>query len=149
MFYEDFTIGTEYITEAVGFSAEQIIAFAETYDPQPFHLDPVQAQTIIHGGLIASGWQVFATAFGAVVRLGLFEAGGQGAGRLDEAYWSRPVRPGDVIHCVVSVLDKRESRTRTDRGYIQMKMSIRNQNGDEVAGLLCDQITLKRPTETI
>ena len=146
MFYEDFDIGTEYTTEGVSFSAEQIIEFATTYDPQPFHIDPIKAQSTIHGGLIASGWQVFAAAFGAVVRLGLFEDGGQGAGRLDEAYWTRPVRPGDIIHCVLSVVNKRESRTRTDRGYVHMKYSVRNQNGDEVAGFRSDQITLKRPS---
>ena len=56
MFYEDFEVGAEYTTEAFSFSAEQIIAFAQTYDPQPFHVDEVAAQASIYGGLIASGW---------------------------------------------------------------------------------------------
>lgn len=146
MFYEDFTIGTEYTTEGVLFTTDHIIEFAQRYDPQPFHLNSAMAMHTIHGGLIASGWHVFSAAFGAVVRLGIFDEGGQGASHLEEVQWSRPVRPGDVIHCVVSVLDKRESRTHIDRGYVQVRFTIRNQGGDDVAGFRSDQITLKRDT---
>ena len=145
MFYEDFNVGDEFTTEAILFSAEHIIAFAQLYDPQPFHTDIAKAETSIYGGLIASGWHVFSAAFGATVRLGLFEEGGQGTGRLEDVYWSRPVRAGDSIRCVVSVLDKRESRTRPDRGYIHMQFTMINQQGQTVAGFHCDEIILKQP----
>ncbi|ETW94432.1 MAG: hypothetical protein ETSY1_34895 [Candidatus Entotheonella factor] len=144
MFYEDFEVGTEYTTEPFSFSAEQIIAFAQTYDPQPFHIDEAAAQTSIYGGLIASGWHVFSAAFGAVVRLGLFQDGGQGAGGLEDAHWSHPVRPGDTLRCIVSISHKRESNTRPDRGYVHMHFAIRNQHGQDVAGYHCDEIFLKR-----
>ena len=39
-----------------------IRAFAELFDPQPYHLDKEAADTSIFGGLCASGWQVAALA---------------------------------------------------------------------------------------
>jgi acyl dehydratase len=144
MFYEDFAVGEEYTTEAFSFSTEQIIAFAQLYDPQPFHVDEAGAQNSIYGGLIASGWHVFSAAFGAVVRLGLFQGGGQGAGGFDEARWHHPVRPGDTLRCTIKVINKRESKTRPDRGYVHMQLAIANQHGQVVAGFHGDQIFLLR-----
>jgi len=149
MFYEDFEVGEEYTTEAFSFSIEQIIAFAQIYDPQPFHVDEEAAKTSIYGGLIASGWHVFSTAFGAVVRLGLFQGGGQGAGGFDEAHWSHPVRPGDTLRCTIKITHKRESRTRADRGYVHMHFAITNQHEQVVAGFHCDQIFLKQSVNTV
>ena len=147
MFYEDFEVDTEYVTAPLPFTAESITEFASQYDPQPFHVDVSSAADSIYGGLIASGWQVLATAFGGVVRLGLFEEGGQGTGRLDEVYWVRPVRPGDIIKCHVLIVRKRESSTRPDRGYVHMQFTVRNQRGEDVAGFRCDEIALKRPSQ--
>lgn len=145
MFYDDFTVGDVFTTETFTLSAEQIIAFAETYDPQPFHTDAAAAAASIYGGLIASGWHVFAVAFGAVVRLGLFKDGGQGTNRLEDVYWMHPVRPGDTLQCRVKITDKRLSQSRAERGYVRMQFTIKNQNNQNVAGFCCDEITLRRP----
>ncbi|MBX9458555.1 MAG: MaoC family dehydratase [Rhizobium sp.] len=42
------------------FTAERIIAFAEKFDPQYFHLDAEKAKHSVLGGLCASGWHVSA-----------------------------------------------------------------------------------------
>ncbi|WP_299934426.1 MaoC family dehydratase [uncultured Nitratireductor sp.] len=47
---ETVTLGTH------TFSAEEIIAFARAYDPQPFHTDPEAARDSVFGRLCASGW---------------------------------------------------------------------------------------------
>ena len=39
----------------VGYRWEQVRAFAQQYDPQPFHLDPEFAKTTHFEGLVASG----------------------------------------------------------------------------------------------
>ena len=36
-------------------TAEEIVAFARQFDPQPFHLDADAARASIYGSLIASG----------------------------------------------------------------------------------------------
>lgn len=45
---------------AYEFTAERIIAFAEKFDPQYFHLDAVKAKDSVLGGLCASGWHISA-----------------------------------------------------------------------------------------
>ena len=39
---------------------EDIIRFARTFDPQPFHTDPEAAKDYVFGGLCASGWHTCA-----------------------------------------------------------------------------------------
>jgi acyl dehydratase len=53
---EYFAVG---ITQDLGshvFTAEEIIAFAEQYDPQAFHLSEEGAKGTVFGALCASGW---------------------------------------------------------------------------------------------
>jgi len=38
-----------------------IRAFAEQFDPQPFHLDPAAARSTFFEGLAASGWHTAAS----------------------------------------------------------------------------------------
>ena len=51
--FEDFTVGETIDHGQRTVTADEIVAFAREYDPQPFHLD---AET--PGGLIASGWHI-------------------------------------------------------------------------------------------
>ena len=43
-------------------SQEEIIDFAQAFDPQPYHMDAAAGDASIFGGLCASGWQVAAVA---------------------------------------------------------------------------------------
>ena len=40
----------------VSMEKDDIVAFAQAYDPQSFHIDETAAADSIYGGLIASGW---------------------------------------------------------------------------------------------
>ncbi|MDC6134728.1 MaoC/PaaZ C-terminal domain-containing protein, partial [Burkholderia gladioli] len=54
--YEDLEVGG--LTE-VGkhtFTPDEIIEFAQRFDPQPFHLDEAAGKASPFGGLVASGW---------------------------------------------------------------------------------------------
>ena len=67
---EDFRVGEIFDTDPTSLSTEEIIKFAKLYDPQSFHLDPVEAISSPYKGLIASGLQTIAVAFGQFIRLG-------------------------------------------------------------------------------
>ncbi len=144
MYYEDYVPGERFEGAPEALTEAEIIAFGRRFDPQPFHVDPQAARGSIYGGLIASGWHVFSAAFGQAVRLGIFEGGGQGAPGIDEASWRLPVRPGDAIRVVVHILDKRLSRTRTDRGYVRVRFEVRNQREETVGEFTCREIVLLR-----
>jgi len=144
MYFEDFTVGDTLRTAGVEVTAEGIVEYARRYDPQPFHLDPAAAEASIYGGLIASGFHIFSMAFGAVARTGIFEGGGQGSPGIFDVRWVRPARPGDSLHTDIEVLDKRLSRTRSDRGYVTMRFDTRNQREELVATYSSNQILLRR-----
>jgi len=59
-YLEDIVVGTVREFDRYAVHKDEIIAFAKTYDNQSFHTDAVAAKDSIHGGLIASGWQVCA-----------------------------------------------------------------------------------------
>lgn len=53
-------IGERMVLGTHHFHADDIIAFARKFDPQPFHLDPEAAADSLFGGLCASGWHTVA-----------------------------------------------------------------------------------------
>ncbi len=60
MWFEDFPLGKKIVLGSYTFTEENILAFAQKYDPQPFHVDKAAAEQSIYGGLIASGWHTAA-----------------------------------------------------------------------------------------
>ena len=62
-FLDDLHPGDSFVTGGITLTESEIIGFALTYDPQPFHLNAVVAAESIYGGLIASGFQVVALTF--------------------------------------------------------------------------------------
>jgi acyl dehydratase len=130
-YFEDYQVGevVEFgnylITEA------EIIEFARRYDPQPFHVDAVAAQSSNYGGLIASGWLTGCAVMRMLVDHFISPLSSMGSPGLDELRWPRPVRPGDRLRVRLSILAARQSQTKPDRGLIQMHQEAVNQN-DEV-----------------
>jgi len=55
-YFDDFDIGKCIEVGSRTVSEEEIIHFAEQFDPQPFHVDHDAAGKSIYGGIIASGW---------------------------------------------------------------------------------------------
>jgi acyl dehydratase len=60
--------------------------------------------------------------------------------------WTAPVRPGDTLHVVVEVLNRRES-SRGDRGYIGFLWHALNQRGETVIEMRSTQIIATRPKD--
>jgi hypothetical protein len=92
---EDLRPGASFRSGDWRVSAEEIIEFAERYDPQPFHTDPQAARATFFGGLAASGWHTAAITMRLLVTDGLPIAGGiigagssRGRPRCAPARWS-------------------------------------------------------------
>ena len=67
-YLEDLVVGEPIACGRFRLTRDEIIAFAELYDPQPFHLDESYAQSHYFAGLCASGVQTQAMALGMMVR---------------------------------------------------------------------------------
>jgi len=104
--FEDVAVGDSYeLEEHYEVTREEIVEFAERYDPQPFHVDEAAAEESMFGGLVASGWHTCAMAMRLLVDGYLNESGSQGALGVDDLRWHRPVRPGDVLRIRSEVAD--------------------------------------------
>lgn len=142
-FYEDAPIGITAELGTATVSAEEIVRFGRTYDPQPFHVDEAAARTSLYGGLIASGWQtagLFMRTFVAYnERLSAaMAARGEPVAKVgaspgfEALTWPRPVRPGDRLTFFSTPADKRPLASRPGWGLVMFDNAGVNQNGEPV-----------------
>ncbi|MBM7366095.1 MaoC/PaaZ C-terminal domain-containing protein [Gordonia hydrophobica] len=84
---------------------EELVAFAERWDPQGFHVDEDVADAGVYGGLIASGVQTFAILQRLSV-LDVYDHWAVIAGKsMRDVAFLRPVRPGDTLTGSLTVTD--------------------------------------------
>ncbi len=145
LFLDDLAPGQRFTSGSHLVETDQIKAFAEKFDPQPFHLDEHAAKDTFFGGLAASGWHVAAITMKLLVGDAAPFAGGIiGAG--GEIAWPKPTRPGDVLTVESEVLEIVPSRSRPDRGMVTLRSETKNQRG-EVAQALTARLVVPRRVE--
>ncbi|HEY5230322.1 MAG TPA: MaoC/PaaZ C-terminal domain-containing protein, partial [Galbitalea sp.] len=121
LYLEDVVVGTEYVSGEVTITAEEIIAFATQFDPQPFHLDAEAAKSSFFGELVASGWHTASITMRLLVTGGPEIAGGTiGAG--GQIAWPTATRPGDRLHARVTVESVTPSKSIPSRGAAMLKV---------------------------
>ncbi|MCC7284197.1 MAG: MaoC family dehydratase [Acetobacteraceae bacterium] len=130
-FLEDYAEGEIVEFGSTAVTAAQIVAFAEAFDPQPFHLSDEAGAKTPYGGLIASGWHTAGMTMRMMVEH-IISRHGLGSPGVDELRWLRPVRPGDVLTCRASILSVRRSRSKPDRGVVRQQIETLNQHGEVV-----------------
>ncbi len=144
-YFEDYVLGATSECGSVSVDEAGIIAFAEEFDPQPFHVDPVAAAAGPFGGLIASGWHTAALVMRLLVDNYLSAASGLGSAGLDEIRWPYPVRPGDTLRVRATVVESRRSLSKPDRGIIKTLVEAVNQDGRTVMRATAINFLLVRP----
>ncbi len=82
-YLEDYAAGQIYRSTRTTLDKDQIIAFAEQYDPQPYHLDEEAARKSVFGGLAASGWHTAAVTLRLLVESEFRPAHGNLGGGFD------------------------------------------------------------------
>jgi acyl dehydratase len=134
-FFEDFPVGeiVEFGDRLV--TADEIVAFAKDWDPQPFHLDAEAARSSQIGELIASGWHSGAMLIRMMCDAYLLDSASEGAPGIDEIRWLKPVRPGDRLRARRTTVSARPSRSRPQIGVIEFHHELSNQNGETVLTL--------------
>jgi acyl dehydratase len=131
-YLDDFAVGDRFVTGSATLNETEMLAFAGTYDPQPFHVDHAAARESLYGGLIASGFQTLAFGFRLVWDTGIYRGSSLGSPGFDELRWLKPVRPGDSLRVEGEVTEVRPSRSKPDRGIIRVAYAYINQHGEKV-----------------
>lgn len=132
VYFEDIEAGTTYELGSHTFTREEIVAFARSFDPQPFHLDEAAAAESPFGGLIASGWHTAAIWMRLYVDSLLAGAASMGSPGVEQLRWLRPVRPGDTVRASLTVLEATPSSVRPDRGTILFDAALESVDGEPV-----------------
>jgi acyl dehydratase len=131
-YFEDLTPGLTLEFPGPTVTAEEIVDFAKKFDPQPFHVDEEAAKRSMFGRLAASGWHTAAMTMRMACDGYLLDSSSMGSPGLDELKWTRPVYAGDTLRLKMTVLDARPSRSKPDRGAVQSKWEVFNQQGELV-----------------
>lgn len=132
VYFEDVAVGDVREFGRYEVTADEIVEFAERYDPQSFHVDPEAAEASLFGGLAASGWHTASMTMRMLVDGFLGDAASMGALGIDDLRWHRPVRPGDVLSIRTEVLEKRPSESRPGVGIVRTRTTTLREDGDPV-----------------
>lgn len=122
------------------FTADEIIAFASKFDPQPFHLDAEAAKSSVFGGLCASGWHTAAV----WMKMNIAEkerrvTEREAAGLPNYVFgpspgfrnlrWMRPVFAGQTIAFAQTVTGLRPYRGQPGWSILDAKAEATNEDG--------------------
>ncbi len=145
IYFEDIELHEKKTAGEYPVSKEEVIAFARKWDPQLFHVDEEAAKASPYGGLIASAAHTVAISFW------LLNRAGKGIQALGGAGWEKmklihPVRPGDRLSLVMECIEKRESRSKPDRGIVRHAVTVRNQEGLPVTTFETITLVKRRPS---
>ena len=131
-YWEDLQVGSVLELGSVTPTREETLAFAQQFDPQPFHLDDVAAKASVFGALSASGWHTCALAMRLMVTNFLQHSSSLGSPGLENLKWLKPVFPGDTLRLTSTLLEKRPMRSRPDVGLVKNQWALFNQHGEQV-----------------
>lgn len=124
---------------------DNLLFTALTLNPQPLHLDAEFAGTTQHGRILVNS--IFT--LGLVVGLSVGDTTlGTTLGNLgfDKTTFPNPVFIGDTIRVTTRVVDKRESRSKPDRGIVTFEHQGINQRGEVVCSCTRGAMMMRRPT---
>lgn len=142
-YLEDFQVGDRINSGSLEVTAASIRAFAELYDPQPMHIDAEAARHTVFGELVGSGWQTLAITMRLLVDAQLLGGDPIVGAEFANVRFHRPMRPGDRLRATAEVLGTRSSRSRGDRGFMDLRVITANQDNETV---LTQTWTLVVPT---
>jgi len=146
IYFEDLEIGAETVFGTYDVTREEVIEFAQKYDPQPFHLSDEAAAKTHFGRIAASGWHTTAMTMAVIARAVVAEEqAGLGSPGIDELRWLKPVYPGDRITVRGTILDKTPSRSKRDIGSFRTQTVVTNQDGVDVMRFTSIVLIRRRP----
>ena len=114
---------------------DEVLRFADTYDPQWFHNDPEAAARGRFGGLIASGWQSCGIAMRLAADAALKGSESFASPGIAAIRFPHPVRPGDDLRLRATVIEVRRSERKPGLGILRWRWQLFNQQATEVLDL--------------
>lgn len=145
-YFEDYQPGLVWFAGGESVYEKDVVEFAERFDPQWKHTDPLRAAKGPFAGLIASGWHTASLISRVFVSSFINQYASLGPLEVHELRWLLPVRPGDTLSAKFTVLSAERSHARDDRGSVCTKTEVLRHDG-EVVMTMTTALTLRtRPS---
>lgn len=144
MYLDDLFVGQRFTSDRYRMEEADIVRFASTFDPQPFHLDRRAAESSLFKGLAASGWHTAAVAMRLLVTGGLPLAEGI-IGLGGDIAWPKPTRPGDIVHMESEITEITPSQSKPNRAIVKLRGTMLNQDQEAVYLLTAKLLVSRRP----
>lgn len=135
-YFEDYETGAVYEYGYASVSAQEIVAFAQRFDPQAMHVDADYAAQGPFGGLIASGWHTAGIFMRLYTDHYLSQVASLASPGIDEVRWPAPLRPGDTVRMRTTIMAARRSRSKPDRGLVHTRGELFNAGDRPVLSLV-------------
>jgi acyl dehydratase len=145
-FFEDYVLGEEHLAGSYEVVKEDVIRFASTWDPQPFHIDEDIARSSVFAGLTACSAHIFSifSITSQQWRSGVVQQAVAGLG-FDEMRMLKPVYAGDTLTCVSVIDSLRASGSRPECGIVGYFTRLDNQRGETVFTIKTASLTARDP----
>lgn len=131
-YFDDLRVGETIDLGRRTVTAEEIVAFASEWDPQPMHVDTETGDGRLYGGLIASGWHTVCLWMRQLCDEFLLDARSMGSPGVKQLRWKRPVRPGDTLSIRATIVEARPLASRPGLGVVTLASETLNQDGETV-----------------
>lgn len=154
-YFDDLKVGQRTELGSFTFTAELIKAFAQQFDPQPFHLDEEAGRKSLFGGLCASGWHVGSVGMKLVIAkrfreieeataMGVVDPAPGPSPGFRELKWLKPVMAGDTLTYASEIVSLRTSASKPEWGIMQARNGAANQRGEAVFTFLATAFIPRR-----
>ena len=131
-YFDDFEVGAtiEHALSKTIFESDNNLFSLLTMNHHPVHLNLDYAEKQQHGKILVVGTLVFSVLVGITVG----DISGKAIANLEyeEVNHLNPVFINDTLYARTKILDKRESKSRADRGIVYVETTGYNQHGEDV-----------------
>ncbi len=130
LYFEDVVVGTVLQAGPYVIPEQEMMAFAEAWDPMPMHIDRDYAAKH-HGGLTAPGTYLLAVKLKLIHSLPFRRTVIASTG-YDEVRFHRPVHAGESVSLTLEWTGKRRSKSKPDRGIVSGRNLLIDARGELV-----------------
>ncbi len=141
MYFDDFNEGDSFDIGSVTIERDNMMAFAEEYDPQPIHTDEEHGKNSKFGDIIAPGIMSFMSVWSRFVKSNIITDQFIAAQSF-RINWISPVFAGDVLTGKVHI-DKLTPRNPYN-GIVEVGLTIYNQAGDMVMDTTTEAVLARK-----
>ncbi|MBT7950109.1 MAG: hypothetical protein HN764_00665 [Gammaproteobacteria bacterium] len=142
LYFDDIRVGDTYTADSYNIPFDEMLEFNRLWDPLQIHLDETAAMQAGHTAIIGSGQYTLCIKQYFINQMPWREAVIGSIG-FDSLRFRNPVHGEDSISVRVECTEKRESKSKPDRGICKFDVIMSNQN-DELVLTYTDIVMIKK-----